>query len=600
MKKGFVFLCLLFSVFVLFADDLRDVVVIVKPKYPEKILTFLEDTGTYFKKAGYDDISKLFKNAKEGVFGSGFFIRGTDGKFYVLTNQHVAAYGESLTLEIVDIDGNVKKIENCTVIAANEELDLAIAAVSDPLKVPFALEFAKKTPRDGDDVWSAGYPGFGGEPLWQLGKGVVSNSKARIPAMVNPKKSFFIQHSAPIDSGNSGGPLLVRSGAKYEVVGMNSAKAVFRQTTNFAIPASTIIEFVNTGLSQKSGGTEDLIVSAKEFSEMCSKFDPAEKKEEAVKRIANMALFISEDYAISQGQEALKNALTKAPTAIRNEILAAAVLSNPINALKTAIAYEIYKTLDPEGNDYKPEQPITLENLKKNANGYEIPLVNKDNTANFLWKEHLKSWKINAFALNEAVKENTAAAEGTKEKTKKEKKAKKRSSGEFSFSMDPKRRLSLSYIGFKVPRGLSSGALIEISAFNFNYFETAVSLTLQQTPEKDMPSFSFFDRFRSNKDEKRTTNFQLKTGIHITLQLPMDFYGKVTVVPQLTAGAGSMGFLILGTDIYARLGFNLQFIPGAFENIAVEAGYLVDFDNLILSKTKPAYHGFRIGISYRF
>ncbi len=58
MKKGFVFLCLLFSVFVLFADDLRDVVVIVKPKYPEKILTFLEDTGTYFKKSGYDDISK--------------------------------------------------------------------------------------------------------------------------------------------------------------------------------------------------------------------------------------------------------------------------------------------------------------------------------------------------------------------------------------------------------------------------------------------------------------------------------------------------------------------------------------------------------------
>ena len=127
----------------------------------------MEDAADKLATAGYSDLADLFKNAKEGVFGSGFFIKGQNKKDYVFTNYHVAAYGTTLTLEIEDANGETTKIENCNIIAVDEELDLAIAEVPSG-KVNTYLTFASKAPVDGIDVWSAGYPGLAGKPMWQL------------------------------------------------------------------------------------------------------------------------------------------------------------------------------------------------------------------------------------------------------------------------------------------------------------------------------------------------------------------------------------------------------------------------------------------------
>lgn len=587
MKKLLISFYLALSAMVLFSNDLRKVVVVVEPKYSEKILNFMDDSQEYFNNAGYRDIGKIFKNAKNGVSGSGFFVKGADNKIYVLTNYHVAAYSESLTLTIVDIEGNKKKIENCKIIAADEELDLAAALVSEPSKVPFTLSFTKKAVKDGDDVWSAGYPDLGGEAMWQLGKGIVSNSKARIPAMVNPKKSFFIQHSAPIDSGNSGGPLLIKSGTGYEAAGMNSAKAIFRQATNFAIPSQIIEEFMNNGIKKKSANISEVL---KEFSSIFEKFDTEKKKNEKIRRISHLALFISDDYAMAKGQKAFKNVLSKAPAEVLKEAAASAVFSNPINGLKTALAYEIYKQLNTEENEYKPVGAISQNNLKKNGAGYNFTLTYSGNNANFFWKEDFKSWKINSFALNEDAEENSAETKKAEIKKDKEKKA-----GSVSVSIsgiEQKSRFAFSYEGFKAPRGFSSGLGIEIAPRNFKYFEPAVSLTFQQTPIKDM-------MIKSLGFTAKPSNFQFKYGIQTSLQIPINFFDTVTVIPQVTGG---LGFLGLFSGIYGRFGINFQFILEDFQSIGIEAGYLMDADYIVTIKTAekpPVVHGFRVGISYR-
>ena len=124
-------ICLLFSLSVTVAfADIRNAVCIVRPNYSEKTIAFMEDTSDQLKTAGYSDLADLFKDAKEGVFGSGFFIKGQNKKDYVLTNYHVAAYATSLTLEIENTNGETTKIENCKVIAVDDELDLAIAEVT--------------------------------------------------------------------------------------------------------------------------------------------------------------------------------------------------------------------------------------------------------------------------------------------------------------------------------------------------------------------------------------------------------------------------------------------------------------------------------------
>lgn len=62
---------------------------------------------------------------------------------------------------------------------------------------------------DGTEVWSAGFPGLGGKPMWQLGKGTITNASAKIKELIAPNISTIIQHSAEVDAGNSGGPLLL-------------------------------------------------------------------------------------------------------------------------------------------------------------------------------------------------------------------------------------------------------------------------------------------------------------------------------------------------------------------------------------------------------
>ena len=589
-------ICLLFflSVTAAFAD-IRSAVCIVKPNYSEKTVAFMEDASDQLKRAGYSDLADLFKNAKEGVFGSGFFIKGQNKKDYVLTNYHVAAYASSLTLEIENINGEISKIENCNIIAVDEELDLAIAEVPSG-KVDSYLVFASKTPVDGIDVWSAGYPGLGGKPMWQLGKGTVTNARARLPDDIDPKISTFIQHSAPIDSGNSGGPLLVKAAnapSGYEVIGINSAKAVFRQATNFAIPADTITKFMDERAFAGNKKIErDLTASLNVFAESCKHLkidDEIEKNKEIIKRIRKLTIYVSEDYAIQDGLDIYLKALRKAPKLFRKEILAASIFGNPINGIRTALAYDMYTTIDPEENSYLPDAGTDISKLKKTENSYEFVLYDEGQKSKFftVWKKYYNSWQIDGSNLNESPQIGTDSSDSKKKGGKKDKKA----AGKFSVFIDEiptKIRMPISYIGFNKDTGWSS-------AFSFGFFYSFKYAEVGMSAIIDKPRSAADRGEKSSLRSSMGDLFNFTFGLIPELrgQVPINVNNIVYIVPQAFVGAG---LLIPPVDTFVHYGAGLDLVPANFTMLSCGVDFLA---RTYVKGMKTTNLGVRINVSIR-
>ena len=595
MKNKIMCVLLLFSTMAAFAD-IRSAVCIVKPNYSEKTVAFMEDAADKLATAGYSDLSDLFKNAKEGVFGSGFFIKGQNKKDYVFTNYHVAAYATSLTLEIEDANGETTKIENCNIIAIDEELDLAIAEVPSG-KVNSYLTFASKAPVDGIDVWSAGYPGLAGKPMWQLGKGTVTNARARLPDDIDPKISTFIQHSAPIDSGNSGGPLLVKAAnapSGYEIIGINSAKAIFRQATNFAIPASTITQFMDEKAFAGNKKIErDLTAALNIFAENCKHFEiekESDKNKEIVKRIRKLTTVVSEDYAIQSGLDVYLKALRKAPKLFRTEILSASIFGNPINGIRTALAYDIYTTVDPEENTYLPDTGTDIGSLKKTDNGYEFVLYDEVQKSKFftVWKKSYNSWQIGGANLNEPPQIGADSSNQNKKTAKKDKKAAGKSSI-FIEEIPTTMRIPLSYIGFNRDGSWKSSGSVGFF-YSFKYVEVGISAIIDKPRDAnargDKSSFGF--------SGKGSFNFAFGLSPELKGQIPININNVLYIAPQAFVG---VGLFIPSVDTFVHYGAGVEFVPVNFTTLSFGADFIA---RTYLKGTKTTNLGVRINASIRF
>ena len=153
--------------------------------------------------------------------GTGFFVNG-DG--YLITNEHVVTQCKSIFIKIGG------KLIPASLVASDAQWDLAILRSASRKQTRFA-NFAQST-RTGEDVVALGFP-FGD----QLGD-EIKVTTGNISAMVGIKGDpSSMQFTAPIQSGNSGGPLLNILGG---VVGVNTATLQGEefQNINFAIKGS--------------------------------------------------------------------------------------------------------------------------------------------------------------------------------------------------------------------------------------------------------------------------------------------------------------------------------------------------------------------------
>lgn len=163
--------------------------------------------------------------------GSGFLI-SADG--LVATNYHVVRGLRTLEVRIQKRDSREQlALKDARVVAAWPANDLALIqmppvdqAVAENGGYPF-VEIRNETARTGESVFAIGSPGLGDLILdYTVTKGIVSNASRTL------ESTEMLQTSAPVNPGNSGGPLFDEKG---RVLGVVSAKGVTVEATTFAI-----------------------------------------------------------------------------------------------------------------------------------------------------------------------------------------------------------------------------------------------------------------------------------------------------------------------------------------------------------------------------
>lgn len=191
--------------------------------------TFLTDLGIdipidlsadgVYNKCAQSVVEITAKNAISKKTGTGFFC---DNKGTVVTNYHVI---EGCTdVQISLYNGQIYLVY--AVLGYDAVRDIAILETKCDNSVP--LEFGTDAVYTGQTVYALGSSlGLTGT----FSDGIVSCAKR----LLNDKQ--FIQTTAPISPGNSGGPLL---DARGRVVGVNTACMIDGQNLNFAVPIGDV------------------------------------------------------------------------------------------------------------------------------------------------------------------------------------------------------------------------------------------------------------------------------------------------------------------------------------------------------------------------
>jgi len=192
----------------------------------------------FFKGTPFEDFLKQHggppAKRKQMGEGSGVIV---DAKGYILTNYHVVAEAEKISIHLFDgreLKGTVRGTDSRTDLAVVhvEAADLPVATLGDSDKLQV-----------GEWAIAVGSP-FGLEETVTVG---VISAKGR-SGLGTGNYEDFVQTDASINPGNSGGPLVNIDG---EVIGINAMIIQPGQGIGFAIPinlAKTImVELIKTG-----------------------------------------------------------------------------------------------------------------------------------------------------------------------------------------------------------------------------------------------------------------------------------------------------------------------------------------------------------------
>ena len=165
---------------------------------------------------------------------------------YIVTNAHViydSEYGAGLA-DSISVLLNDEDTYDAEVIGYDTDCDLAVLKIQ--AKDLVAAEFGDSNDlKLGQDVIAIGNP-LGFELMDTVTRGIISGLNREIT--INDKSMTLLQTDAAINSGNSGGPLINKSG---QVIGINSSKmsASYSETSiegiGFAIPSNEVAKIVD-------------------------------------------------------------------------------------------------------------------------------------------------------------------------------------------------------------------------------------------------------------------------------------------------------------------------------------------------------------------
>ena len=168
--------------------------------------------------------------------GTGFAI---SSKGYIVTNYHVIE--DASSIKVRGINNNFSSSYNASVIASDKNSDLAILKINDSKftslgTIPYTI--STKTSDVGSSVYVLGYP-----LLSTMGQEVkVTNGIISSKSGYNGDISSY-QISAPIQPGNSGGPLFDNKG---NIIGIINAKHKLADNASYAIKSNYLLNLIES------------------------------------------------------------------------------------------------------------------------------------------------------------------------------------------------------------------------------------------------------------------------------------------------------------------------------------------------------------------
>jgi S1-C subfamily serine protease len=203
----------------------------ITKKYRDSVLQLICIRGAY------DPFRPQMPPVDKTSSGTGFIIDVKRG--LVLTNAHMVANAMSISGRMVkygQYDFSLKVISIC------REKDVALCQLVDITKIQEVnpMIFGDNMLLSSTtSVLTIGYPQGGRNIKFTTGviSGFDSNNEEDDP-LTEEESPSYIQITAPLNPGNSGGPLLNRAG---EVIGMNAAGYLYSQNIAYAIGSRTIL-----------------------------------------------------------------------------------------------------------------------------------------------------------------------------------------------------------------------------------------------------------------------------------------------------------------------------------------------------------------------
>ena len=226
----------------------------VNPKGTNNSYSIVKDeTQVYEKGSLAKSVEKVYdavvavEDYEDGAVantGTGFVYKTDNSYGYILTNEHVL--GKAKNIKVIISSGEEIKAK---VLGKDEYLDLAVLQIAKKYVSQIVTIGSSEKMNLGDTVFTVGSP-LGTSYRGSVSSGILSGKDRMVSTSVSKSNNYdwvmsVLQIDAPLNPGNSGGPLLNVGG---EVVGICSLKLVDDniEGMGFAIPIEYAMSHVQS------------------------------------------------------------------------------------------------------------------------------------------------------------------------------------------------------------------------------------------------------------------------------------------------------------------------------------------------------------------
>jgi serine protease Do len=540
------------------ASALREYVGLIKVNYHSDVIALMNKYKNDLEKMGYTRDARAIDVYLQGIRGTGFVYVAPDGTNYILTNEHVISQAETVSITFEKLDGARTTYDNLKILQIDEEKDIAILAFDGGVKpFPRGLSFNTTAVDEGTAVFAAGFPSLGTTAAWQYSQGIISNAAVRLPKSFDTDELFgpFIQHSAQIDPGNSGGPLLVaRQGVptNHAVIGINTLSVRWRQAANYAVPIDQVSTFITSALSDQPVNDMELITK---------------KTGELVKGLSanravydHISLFLSSSCIAMNAEDAIIEVTKKAPRNVIQDI-ATTFNRSPVDGMKYAVAWYIENAMRTRSGAIRASVESIEPNLK---GGYTVTFNINGTTVQSDWKKEYGVFRMDTYG---DVATSDRSVISSRQKTREQNDALRT---DYSFAV---------YAGYtNIMKDI--GHAFTASVFIADFLSIGLDLT-------------------HALGDTNYTNISFDVGLLIPVRM-----GSVAVMPFGNLGGGII--LRDKTDKFGDFGFDMNLcLQGGlmFTTVAVPGLFLRAFysHNIIfMGDVFPSHGFFSVGIGYGF